>query len=369
MNEERIVKQFMDYARIDSPSFHEGAFAEVLMRDLRDAGCEVIRDEAAVTVGSDTGNIIAYKKGTLPGEPIMFCAHMDAVTPCVGIEPYIDEDNILRSRGETVLSGDDKAGVTAIIEALRYVNEHGLPHRDLEIVFTICEEVGLLGSNALDYSRIHAKTAYVLDGDGHAGTVTVKSPAHGFIETEFIGLAKHAGLEPENGISAIQMAADAITKMSLLRIDPETSANVGTIHGGAANNIVAESCKVTFEARSLDNEKVKRQMQHMLDIIDASAKAFGGSHKTKSYIEYPAIALDENEPVLARLREACEVAGFEYRPESSGGGADASNLYQHGISAATLGVGMSEVHSVNEYLAVKDLVESTGLVVTLMTLN
>ncbi|MDO5695467.1 MAG: M20/M25/M40 family metallo-hydrolase [Eubacteriales bacterium] len=367
LNEERIIKRFTDYVKITSPSRKEAGFANVLMNELRACGCTVFMDNAGEAVDGNCGNLIAYKGGSLPGDPILFSAHMDTVTPCEHIEPQID-DGIFRSAGDTILSGDDKAGVVAILEALHYLNEHDIPHRNLEIVFTICEEVGLLGSKHLDVDRLFAKTAYVLDGDGAPGAVTVQSPAHGFIRADFTGLAKHAGLEPENGISAIQMAADAISRMTLLRIDSETSANVGTIHGGAADNIVAESCTATFEARSLDNDKVKIQMAKMKDILKQSAERFGGNVDIHAVIEYPAIALQEEDPVLIRFRAACEEAGFTYRPESSGGGADASNFVQHGIPAATVGVGMKNVHSVDEYLAVQDLLDSVRLTVALMRL-
>lgn len=366
MNKDRILKTFMDYAKISSPSYKEHDFANAVISDLEKLGAEIYVDNAGNKCESNQGNIIAYFKGSLPGEPLMLSAHLDTVLPCENIEPVIIDGKIT-SKGETILSSDDKAGITAIIEAIRYTKENKIPHRNLEVVFTICEEVGLLGSKYLDYSKINSKICYVLDSDGHPGTVTVKSPAHANIKAEFIGLAKHAGLEPEKGISAIQIAAHAINNMRLLRIDSESSANVGTIHGGKADNIVADSCKVTFELRSLNSDKLKVYLEEMLTKINESAKHFGGSVNVVHEIEYDAVSIDLNSEVIRQFKKACDKCGFEFNPESSGGGADSSNFFGKGIQAVTVGVGMSQVHSVNEYILIDDLINSVKLVQALIT--
>lgn len=362
-----VIDRFLRYTKIYSPSYNEAEFANVLITELKELGLDVEVDDAGGKVGSNTGNIIAFLKGNAPGEPILFSSHMDTVVPCENIEPVI-ENGTIYSAGNTILSADDKAGVAAIMEALTYIIENKLPHPDIEIVFTICEEVGLLGSANLDYKKLNSKIAYVLDGDGAPGSVTIKSPAHAHIHAEFIGIAKHAGIEPENGISAIQIAAEAIASMKLLRIDSESSANVGTIMGGSADNIVAGKCNVTFEARSLDNDKLEVILATMIDQIEMSAKKFGGEVKISSKTEYEAVSLSENEPVLFRLKKSCEKCNLNYIPEASGGGADASNLYANGINAATLGVGMKEVHSVDEYILVDDILNSEKLVISLMTI-
>lgn len=366
MNKEQIINTFIKYAKISSPSYEEKNFADIIINDLKELGAEILIDDCNKKCNSNTGNIIAYIKGELKGNPIMLSAHMDTVLPCDNIEPLILGDKII-SKGETILSSDDKAGITSIIEAIRYVKSKGIPHKDIEIVFTVCEEVGLLGSKFLDYSKIKSNICYVLDGDGHPGTVTVKSPAHADIVAEFIGIAKHAGLEPENGISAIQMAADAISKMQLLRIDSDTSANVGTIQGGKADNIVADYCRVTFEARSLNDMKLEKQLKIMLDIINESANKFGGNVNLSHEIAYNAVEVSENTEVIKLFKHACQKANLTFIPESSGGGADSSNYFSNGISAVTIGVGMSKVHSTDEFISIDDLINSTRLVVSLIT--
>lgn len=366
MNKDKIVERFINYAKISSPSYKEKKFGEVVYNDLKNLGAEIYFDDMSEKCGSDYGNLIAHIKGDLPGESLMFSAHLDTVSPCENIEPVIDNDRIISS-GNTILSSDDKAGITAIIEAIKYAKDNNIKHRDLEIVFTIGEEVGLLGSKNLDYSKINSKLCYVLDSDGHPGTVTVKSPAHANVSAEFIGLAKHAGLEPENGISAIQMAAYAINNLNLLRIDSETSANVGTIHGGKADNIVADNCKVTFEIRSLDSNKLNIQLEKMLATIKETADKFGGSVNIQHEIEYDAVSIDLDSDVIKLFKNACSKCGFNFNPVSSGGGADSSNFFGKGIQAVTVGVGMSQVHSTNEFILIDDLVNSAKLVLALIT--
>ena len=286
MDKDRIVSKFIEYVKIPSPSYKEGDFAKVLKRDMEELGFEVIVDKAGEKAGSNTGNLIGYLKGNKDVEPIMFCAHMDTVTPCENIEPII-EDGIIKSKGNTILSADDKAGIIGILEGIRYIKENNIPHGDIEVVFTICEEVGLYGSKYLDYSKIKSKMAFVLDASGEIGGVNVQGPAQTQIHAKFHGKAAHAGLSPEKGINAIQVASKAINNMNLLRIDEETTANVGIIRGGTATNIVADYAEMELEARSLKEEKLEKQVDHMIKAMEKAAEEFGA--KVDIDVKYAAV--------------------------------------------------------------------------------
>lgn len=364
--ENKIVERFINYAKIYSPSYKEKDFATTLIKDLEELGADIVVDDAGKKIGSNCGNLIAFIKGTLDKEPILLSAHMDTVTPCENITPIIDGDKII-SNGDTILSADDKAGIVAIIEGIKYAKHNNLPHRDIEIAFMIGEEVGLLGSSNIDYSQFRSKIGYVFDGDGKPGIATVKAPAHANLIATFEGVPAHAGLEPEKGISAIQMAADAISNMRLLRIDEESSANVGTIHGGKADNIVAQNCKVTLEARSLSNEKIELIISEMISILENSANKFGGSVKIERD-QYDALNINSNNIVLEHLKRSCLDCGLEYGEESSGGGSDASNIHASDINCVCVGVGMQKVHSTNEYILIQDLLDSVKLVTSLITI-
>ena len=365
MNRDKIVNKFLDYVKIYSPSYKEAEFASVLKSDLEDLGFTVYEDKAGEKVGSDSGNLIAHLKGDKDVESIMFCAHMDTVTPCKDIEPII-EDGIIRSKGDTILSADDKAGIIAILEGIRYIKENNISHGDIEVVFTICEEVGLYGSKYLDYSKIKSKNAFILDSGGPVGGVIVKGPSQAQIDAKFYGKAAHAGLSPEEGISAIQMAAMAIHNMNLLRIDEETTANVGTIKGGMATNIVADYTEVEFEARSLDSEKLKKQVKHMVYTLSMIEKDFKSKVEIEVRNEYPTFSLDKDHEILKIAKKAIEKTGVKYDPRSTGGGSDTNVFNGNGLNAVTLSIGMYKAHSVDEFISVDDLIKSSEIVASII---
>lgn len=365
MNKDRIVSRFIDYVKISSPSYKEADFAKVLKKDMEELGFEVIVDKAGEKAGSNTGNLIGFLKGNKDVDPIMFCAHMDTVTPCENIEPII-EDGIIKSKGNTILSADDKAGIIGILEGIRYIKENNIPHGDIEVVFTICEEVGLYGSKYLDYSNIKSKMAFVLDASGDIGGVNVQGPAQTQIHAKFHGKAAHAGLSPEKGINAIQVASRAINKMNLLRIDEETTANVGIIRGGTATNIVADYAEMELEARSLKEEKLEKQVAHMVEAMENAAKEFGAEVVIEVKHAYPTFSLDKDEPILNIIKTAMEKINITYKPNTTGGGSDTNILNSKGVKAATLGVGMFNAHSVNEYIGVDDLIKLSKLVASII---
>lgn len=365
MNKDRIVNKFLDHVKIYSPSLEERDYAKVLKKELEDLGFDVYEDDVGEKVGSNSGNLIGYLKGTKDAEPIMLCAHMDTVTPCKNIEPII-EDGIIKSKGNTILSADDKAGIVAILEGIRYVKENNISYGDIEVVFTIGEEIGLLGSKNLDYSKIKSKNAIILDSGGPVGGVIVQGPAQAEISAKFHGKAAHAGLNPEKGISAIQVASRAIDSMKLLRIDEETTANVGTIKGGAATNIVADYTEVMFEARSLNDEKLKNQVDHMVDTLSKAGEDFGAKVDIEVEDTYPTFHLEENHPILTLIKDAMDKIGVEYNPTSTGGGSDTNIFNGKGVNAATLAIGMYNAHGTDEYISVEDLVKSTELVAAII---
>lgn len=365
MNKDRIINRFFDYVKIYSPSYKEGEFAKRLKTDLEALGFDVYEDDAGEKSGSNSGNLIAHLKGDKDVDPIMLCAHMDTVTPCKDIEPII-EDGIIKSKGNTILSADDKAGIVAILEAVKYVQENDIPHGDLEVVFTICEEVGLHGSKNLDYSKIKSKNAFILDSSGSIGEVIVRGPSQAQIRAKFHGKAAHAGLYPENGISAIEVAARAIDRMNLLRIDEETTANIGTIKGGMATNIVADYAEAEFEARSLDSEKLNQQVKHMVYTLSKAGKDFDSKVEIEVENVYPTFHLDEDHEILKVIKKAIENIGAKYHPTSTGGGSDTNVFNGKGINAITLAIGMVNAHGIDEYIAVDDLIKSTELVVSII---
>ena len=364
-NTQRLVDQFIAMAKISSPSRQEGRLAAYLKPELEALGFTVEFDNAGELAGGDTGNLIATLAGDPEIEPIVLSCHMDTVTPCIGVTPII-EDGVIRSDGTTILGGDDKAGIAAILEGVRRIRERGVRHGLIQAVFTICEEVGMHGAMGLDYSKIQAKRAFILDADGPIGQILVRGPAKDAIHVVIHGRSAHAGLKPEAGISAIQVAARAIERMKLLRIDEETTANLGQISGGGATNIVTDRVELTAEARSLTNEKLDAQGTHMKTCFENAARDFGATVEVNIERSYYAFSLDADEPVVRHCAAAMRHLGLTPTLTSTGGGSDCNIFNRHGMKAIDLSIGMTDVHTCKESLRIDDLELTARLVEALI---
>lgn len=357
INNERLLNTFLAYVRIDSESRNEKAMAERICADLKAIGCDIYVDDTMVQTGSNTGNVYATLPGTAEGEPILLCAHMDTVVPGNGVEPVV-EDGVVRSKGNTVLGSDDKSGVVAIVEAMRTVVEQKIPHPTIQAVFTVCEEIGLLGSRYLQYDKLVGRWAAVLDS-GTPGVITSAGPGQYKIEATVIGRKAHAGLTPETGVSAIQVLCQAIAGMKQLRIDPETTANIGSIHSEYPTNIVAERATMLAECRSRRNDKLEAQAEHMEECLRRACEQHGAVLELERTKVYGAYSHAENHPFVQKMSRAVSSVGLTPRLEPSGGGSDGNNLCAHGITALVVGTGMSKVHTTDEQITVRDL-ESTS---------
>ncbi len=382
VNEQRLLNSFLDMVRIDSESYHEREIADKLAADLKAMGAEVVEDDAgdrvkrapSVPTGYGSGNLIATFKGTsATAEPILLCSHMDTVVPGKGVKPLV-EDYIVRTDGKTVLGGDDKSGLAVIMEAVQTVREQGIPVGDIEVVFTVCEEKGLLGAKALDVSLLRSRYGLVFDWE-EPGVLYTKAPAGMSLEWRIFGQAAHAGLAPESGLSAIQMASKAIAQMRLGRIDFETTANLGIINGGRATNIVPQEVLVQGEARSRDPKKLEEQVQHMAqcfqDAVTGQAVTVEGvTHiaRLESLIEvaYESMDVPDDAPLVRLVQQAGAEIGVTIPTKAMGGACDANALNGKGLLVANMGTGMRNIHTTNEWLDVRDMVTTTNLVVELL---
>lgn len=347
INEQRLVSSFVELARIDSLSGQEQAVGERVMDALRALGAEVERD--------GIGNVF----GRLPGrgEPLLLNAHMDTVGPVGNIQPVLSE-GVIRSDGRTILGADDKAGIAVILEAAQTALERGLPLPPLDILFTVQEEVGLCGAKAFDTSRLRAKEGIGLDTGGPPGTVAVAAPTHDVLKAVIHGIAAHAGAEPEKGISAIVVAAEAITRMPLGRIDEETTANIGLINGGRALNIVPDLAEVRGEARSRDKAKLEAQVRRMVGAFEEAAAHHGARVEVEVNREYTGFRLTPDEPIIRLLARGAAEVGLEPSYIETGGGSDANIFNAAGVRIVNISCGMQQVHTTSEQIAVADMVRT-----------
>lgn len=368
INKERVLDRFLKYIQIDSPTKHEREFADYLKKEMEEVGLDVYMDDAGDKVGSDSGNLVGKLKGNTDGETILFSAHMDTVSPGRGIKPVI-KDGVIYSDGTTVLGGDDKAGIAAIMEAIEIIIENDIPHGDIEVAFSIYEEGGLFGAKNLDYGKLEAKRGFVFDSGGDPGEIIVQGPAQNKVNGKFIGKEAHAGVAPEEGISAIEIFAEAVSNMNLLRIDEETTANIGFISGGEATNIVTKEVEFHGEARSLSDDKLDEQTQHMVKACEEAAKKFGGEVELDVENVYGAFKVEEDDDIVEKVKKACENLGLEAYTTTSGGGSDTNVLNANGITAINLGIGEKNPHTLEEHLHIKDLESSAKLALEIIKVH
>ena len=356
VNRERLVQTFCDLVRIDSPSGEEEAMAQELARRFEALGLTVQRDAH--------GNVIASDEGDAP---LLLSAHMDTVEPGRGIRPIVSGDRV-HTDESTVLGGDCKAGVSAILEGLESVREQGVARIPVQVVVTRGEETGLEGAKGLDYSMVRAREAVVFDGHGAVTSLTVATPTYIRFAIEVTGRAAHAGVEPEKGISAIRIAADIITRLPQGRLDEETTFNVGTITGGSVRNAVPEHASFVGEFRSRNPESLERVKAQLLETLEDARSRYPEAAVSESLeIEFHGYFLDESEPVLARVGRALASIGREPTLGASGGGTDANIFAAHGTRSVVVGMGTRNMHTTREYVEVPDLVDAARLCRALLT--
>lgn len=365
VNEKRLVESFMELVKIDSISREERNLADFLIEKLEDLGLEVIVDQAGEKVKSNCGNIIARFKGNIKEvTPIMFSAHMDTVVPGKNINPLLKGEKIVSS-GKTILGADDKAAIAALLEALHIIKEKNISHGDIEIVFTICEEMGLHGAKNLDISDLNAQMAFVLDSGGQVGEIISAAPSQNSLKIIIHGKSAHAGSNPEEGINAIQVAGFVLSRMKLGRIDEETTTNIGIISGGKATNIIPDEVTLEGEVRSRNEEKLEKYTKILKQIAEDTAREFKAKAEVKINREFYCYNLSTDDRVVKIAIKAAKDMGLEPQLHPSGGGSDANIFNKKGFPAVDLAIGMEKVHTVDEYILVKNLKNTVGYVLSI----
>lgn len=351
INKNAVVELFCDLVKINSESGQELEIAEFIIARLKGLG---------VAADADTyGNVIAYVPGV--GSPLLLSAHMDTVKPGANVRPQVDKTKI-KTDGTTILGADDKAGIAEILIAVEHLVKNKLQHRALELVFSREEEIGSIGVKNLDYKKIKAKEALVLDHTAHPGKIVLGAPYITKIDIEVVGRAAHAS-KPEGGINAITVASQAIAKLKIGRIDHETTSNIGVINGGLIRNGVPDKVIMAAEVRSHNKNKLDKQIAKFKSVFMATAQ----KNQAKVDIKLTHSAIGYSFSVTDRLIKQIEKSfienGVQVEKAKIGGASDADIFHMHGIQAVPLGSGGQNPHSVHEMIHIKEMLDMVNFLI------
>jgi len=368
INTDRLLNLFIELVQIDSPSLGERYLVDRLKAELKALRGEVREDNAGEKINGNAGNLIADFAGSINYPLIILSAHLDRVEPGRGIRPVI-RDNYIVSEGDTILAGDDLIGVAAIIETLKILNERGIEHGPLRVIFSIAEEIGLRGAKGLAPSELEADFGLVLDVDGDVGTVVYQAPAQLKFNAVIKGKAAHAGINPDKGINAIKIASQAISEMKLGRIDEQTTANIGVIRGGLASNIVPDLVELEGEIRSHLEEGLQKQDQHMRNVIQSAVLKYRGRVDISTERLYSGFALPVESDIIGIVSKALERLNIPLKLAISGGGSDANIFNQYGLPSVNLGTGMENVHTTDERVKPDNIFKLVGLIIEIIRIS
>jgi tripeptide aminopeptidase len=351
-----VVALFSELAAIPSPTGEERAVADRVMSYLHELGIDAREDEAGRRRGTSAGNILAWVDpvGKADGQPVFLCAHLDTVPPDGPIEPVVSA-GVIRNGADTILGADNKASVAVMLEATRRIVTERRPHAGIQLLFLVAEEAGSHGALELDPAALRARIGFVYDLAGPVGDVVIAAPYHHSVNVVFRGKAAHAGIDPENGRSAITAAARAIALTPIGRVDRQTTANIGLVSGGTARNVVPDRCEFAAEVRSHDQDRLMAILDEIRERCETSAAEGGCAVEVRSYETYPGYRLGPDEPAVRLAQAALMNIGVSPRFIETNGGADANVLNGLGLACVNLANGMAHIHSPVEEIATDDL--------------
>ncbi|MGL4867631.1 MAG: M20/M25/M40 family metallo-hydrolase [Cetobacterium sp.] len=363
MDKNRMIDNFIEMVKIYSPSKKEGKYVQYLSEIFESIGMEIYLDKSYSEYGGDGATLIAKLPGNIPGDGFSLAAHTDVVGPCENIKPIIKE-GIVKTDGTTTLGGDDKAGIASIIETIKVIKENNLKHEDIYVVLTPCEEIGMLGAKNIKWDlipkhMIPSKKMIVIDNAGPAGLVAHTAPGRYDFKIIFRGKKAHAGIEPEKGINAIQLAAHSISNFKIGRINEVTTSNIGFIESNFPSNVVADICIITGEVRGHSEETILNILKDYEMQCKNTIEKFGGSYQFEKVCAFPPLKPLDN---LVFAKEFCKIyedMGIDSKLQVIGGGSDSNIFAEKGYNSIIIGVGMYDVHTVDESLDTNELIKTT----------
>lgn len=359
-----LVDLFLDAVRVNAPSLAEQPMAQFVRRALEGTPVRIVEDNTAALIKGNCGNLICIPRSFDPARPaIALFAHLDTPRPTEGVRPVVSDTRI-ESDGTTILGVDNRAGTCILLQTLRESATRNGPGNFI-VVFTVGEELGMLGSKHVDLAPYKVDKAFIFDCSRRPGTFISAAVGCSLYTATFLGRSSHAGVSPEKGIHAIQLAARALSRIPMGRHSPTMTSNVGTIHGGSATNIVPDSCSVEGEVRSFDPHVIEDHLHLLHTTFRTTAEEGGGTVRFEAAVDFEPFTLDPASPVFAMTETALRSLGLSPNPIEYLGGSDANTLNGKGIPAVNLGIGAQNPHGNDEFILLEDLHTSARLAAVL----
>lgn len=361
MDKQRLIDLFLEVAKINALSSNEKPLADFIKTFLSNYNYIVNEDNAAKFTNSNTGNLIC-KIGS--GGSLVLLSHMDTARPTENVNPIITQDKIFTS-GDTVLGVDNRAGVSVLLYTLEKIVKENIPVKDFTIAFTTCEETTLFGSKNLGING-EIKTGFVFDSSYRPGNFIYSACGAMGFNMKIFGKASHSGISPEKGINSLQIAAKAISKLPLGRIDEETTMNIGRLSSGTAVNVIPEVTELVGEVRSFDLKKAEHYFNLLVNTFQKESDSAGAKIELDYFWDFQPYTISESADVYKKVVNAIKSVGLEPIPKISLGGSDANSLNGRGIESINLGIGAQNPHSNDEFIFIEDLIKTAEIALELI---
>ena len=355
-----LLSLFLKLAPIEGTSLAERAIADAVMRRLHSSGVRVVEDGSAALLKGTTGNLLCFPPDFDEHTPaLMLTAHLDTVHSTASLRPIVHPDRVT-SDGTTILGADDRLGLSVLVDLLIDVARSRTRHRNFFVVFTVGEEEGLYGASTLNVAQRPLKGAYVFDSSKRPGIYIRECVGLHVFKVHFIGKSAHSGVAPEEGINAIAMASKAVACLDLGRLDADTTANVGKIHGGEAVNAVPEHVFIEGEVRSFHPDRIRRELGRIERTIRGAVDGIG-KVEFESAVDFEPYVLAPDAPVVLEVERALRKVGLTPQGIRYTGGSDANKYNAKGIPAVNIGTGAQKPHSHEEFFLLEDLFKTSEL--------
>jgi tripeptide aminopeptidase len=349
-----LVDLFLEAVHVDAVSLREAPVARFIREKLAGMPVRIVEDDTARLVNGDAGNLICIPPSFDPSRPaIALLAHMDTPRSTAGVRPVVSDTRIA-SDGTMVLGVDNRAGLAVLLHVLAEELRKG-SRGNFIVAFTIAEEIGMYGSKHIDLRPYNVNACFIFDCSKRPGTFIQSAVGSALYTATFMGKASHAGVAPEKGINAIQIAARALAEIPMGRLTPTMTSNVGMISGGEATNVVPDRCRVEGEVREFQQSRIDEHIGQLQKTFMRVASQSGGSVEFTSTMDFPPFVLDPASDIFRLVVDVLRTLGLTPNPIQYLGGSDANMLNVKGLPAVNLGIGAQNPHGNDEFILVEDL--------------